>query len=116
MKLAAEHELLELFEVEPVLLDAGVPWAYNTLTFTTTRGDDVVQCVLTPGYGEIALNWSRDGRVLVRLTIGQVEAIRVELGSDGEKFVASFNKMTRLRDLIVQLKPFVCVEWGLASP
>jgi hypothetical protein len=31
-----DHELLSIFESEPEVLDADVPWFYNTLTF---RGD-----------------------------------------------------------------------------
>jgi hypothetical protein len=37
-----EWELLSLFESEPKVLDQGVPWQYNTLTFDTQRGDE--QC------------------------------------------------------------------------
>jgi hypothetical protein len=38
MILPTKHELLELFEVEPTVLDSGVPREYNTLTFTARRG------------------------------------------------------------------------------
>jgi hypothetical protein len=33
-----EWKLLDLFEVEPRLLDPDVPWAYNEMTFETVRG------------------------------------------------------------------------------
>jgi hypothetical protein len=32
-----DYELLAFFEAEPTVLDAGVPWIYNTLDFTTTH-------------------------------------------------------------------------------
>jgi hypothetical protein len=110
--LPPEHELLELFEVEPALRDQRIPWAYNTVTFTTQRGPDEVCCVLEPGFSEMELTWTRESRVVVQLRVGRVEAVRVETDSWGERFVAVFNEKAELLPLIVQLKPFVSVKWG----
>ena len=43
-----DHELLAFFEAEPTVLDAEVPWIYNTLDFTTTRDGIEVQCRFVP--------------------------------------------------------------------
>ena len=112
MTLPPEHELLELFEVEPVLRDQRIPWAYNTVTFTTRRGSDEVCCVLEPGFSGIEVTWTREGRVIVQLAVGRVEAVRAETDSWGERLVAVFNDKAAWSPLIVQLKPFVSVKWG----
>jgi hypothetical protein len=107
-----EHELLALFEVEPVVLDPDVPWAYNTVTFTTNRGQDEVRCVLVPGYSEIGLTWSRDGRAIVQLALERVKAVHAEMDDAGERLIVAFSEKVSLPDLIVQLKPLVKVQWG----
>lgn len=112
MNIPPEHELLELFEAEPVVLEPGMPWVYNSLTFTTQRGQDDVRCVLVPGYSEIELTWTRDGRVLVQLSVEHVEAVRAETDGSGERLVATFNEKAMLLPLILNLKPFVSVQWG----
>lgn len=112
MKLPQAHELLELFEVEPVVLDASVPWAYNTVTFITKRAHDEVECTFEPGYGEIEFNWSIDGRSVIHLNLERVESVRIDRDRACERFIVSFSEAAALPDLIVQLKPFVKVQWG----
>jgi hypothetical protein len=112
MKLPHADELLELFEAEPAVLDPGVPWAYNTVTFATKRGHDEVRCAFDPGYGEIEFNWSIDGRSMIQLKVERVEIVRIERYTAWEGFVVSFSEQAALPDLIVQLKPLVKVQWG----
>jgi hypothetical protein len=38
--LPPEHVLLGFFGAEPEVLDAGLPWFYNRLTFTVERNGD----------------------------------------------------------------------------
>jgi len=68
------HELTWLFEAEPVLLDPDVAIAYNTVTFTTARGDDRVVCVIRPASDEVDLTWSAGDREMVRLALAGVAA------------------------------------------
>jgi len=37
--LPEDYELIGFFEAEPEVLDPGVPWLYNILTFATVRGE-----------------------------------------------------------------------------
>lgn len=57
-----EWQLLSLFEVEPQVVDRGVPWFYNTLVFDTTRGEDRIRCEIEPAYEIIRLTWQQSGK------------------------------------------------------
>lgn len=111
MKLPPEHDLLQLFGAEPALLDAGVPWAYNTVTFTTRRGADEIECVLTPGYGGVALAWRREGRVIAQFALARVAAVCTRSDNSAEALVIAFEEKSALADFVLQLEPFVKVDW-----
>ena len=115
MILPGKLELLELFEVEPVILDSDVPPSYNTLTFTSVRGQDVVRCQILPGEGDITFDWTHAGRPKLHLRVGAAETLRVELGRDAEALVAAFSDRSGLVDLRIQLKPTIRVAWGSAD-
>ena len=55
MKIPPAGDLLEIFESEPGVLDAGVAWANNTLTFQCDVPAGAVRVVLVPGYSEVAI-------------------------------------------------------------
>ena len=74
----ADYELLSLFECEPTVADAGIPWAYNTLRFDTTRGADRIVCEIAPGYEVVRLSWERAGAEIVRLHLNWVQGLEIE--------------------------------------
>jgi hypothetical protein len=106
-----EHELLALFEVEPTLLDAGIPWVYNTLTFASLRDGHRVECTIVPGYGELRVAWSNAAQSLVDIRLNQVEGLRVEIGKTREALVAEFSEKTGLGLLTIELKPTIRLTW-----
>jgi hypothetical protein len=66
-----------------------LPWAYNSLTFDTTRGEDRVVCEIQPGYGEVRVRWSRKGADLVRLDLRRVAGLAIERAGEREVLVGT---------------------------
>jgi hypothetical protein len=110
-RLPDKHDLLALLG-EPRLADAGVPWAYNRLTFELTRGEDQIEATVAPGYGDLLIRWTRNGESLVTIQLGGVRALTVEKVKQRESLVAHFEESSRLRPLRLQLLPQVSVFWG----
>jgi hypothetical protein len=108
----AKHDLLALFETEPSLADAGVPWAYNALRFETQRGtNDRVICEIEPGYERLEIRWSRDGVDLIHLDLHWVNQLLVENEGGREALVARFRD-DHLLPLRLQLRPSIHIRWG----
>jgi hypothetical protein len=107
----AEHELIWLFESEPAVKLADVPWAYNELTFVTVRGPDTIRCVIEPGYQSLDLSWERDGLELVALALRRVRGIEVDRADGGEALVVTFAEPGPA-PLRLTLKPRVHLTWG----
>jgi hypothetical protein len=107
----AEHDLIELFEVEPSVLDRNVPWAYNSLTFETIRGADRVVCEIAPGYGEVNVRWSRNDSDLVHLRVRRVAGLTIERMGVREVLVGTFEDKVFL-PLRLQLRPAIHLSWG----
>ena len=112
--LPAEHELIELFEVEPTVLDSGVPRSYNSLTFDTVRGEYRVVCEIQSGYGQVRVHWSRDGIDLVRLDLRRVAGLAVERAGERQLLVATFDD-SGLVPMRLQLRPTSQVSWGMTD-
>ncbi|HCF99196.1 MAG TPA: hypothetical protein DEV93_01475 [Chloroflexi bacterium] len=106
------HELIAFFEAEPTLLDPGVDWHYNTLTFDTTRGTDRVMAVLDAGYISLKFEWTRAERPVVSLHCQEISELRIETPEAGtERLLARFTDKA-ISDLVLSLKPEVSVFWG----
>jgi hypothetical protein len=107
-----EHELTWLFESQPRLTDKDVIWFYNELAFTTQRGSDYVECVISPAYGELKFRWSRDGVELVNLDVKSVAGLEVIKAKGADLLKAVFKEGSGLRPLLIKLKPNVWISWG----
>ena len=106
-----EHDLIALFECEPVLADKDVPWSYNHLTFKTTRGLDQIVCEIEPGYHTLKFEWKQNAQSLVTLDLNWVAGLTAELTGQAEALIATFRD-EHLKPLRIQLKPNVSVSWG----
>jgi len=115
MKLPDDWQLLSVFEVEPVVSDPGVPWAYNTLTFETTRGEDHVRCDIIPGYDEFRLVWTRGDERIMTLTLCRVAALAVCTEHGNDSISLEFAD-ENIGPLILQLKPHVMVAFSTNNP
>ena len=109
-----QHDLIALFECEPISTDEAVPWCYNLLTFETTRGDAQITCEIEPGNQALKFRWSSSSQQLVLLDVDGIAGIQVELNEKTEAMIVTFenNKLTPLR---IQLRPHVSVLWGTES-
>jgi hypothetical protein len=107
-----EHELIGLFESEPRLADAKVPWAYNHLWFSRTIGDNLIECEIEPGYETVKLRWTRNGAEIINLGLHWVAGIRVETRPGMEALVVEFRNINNLLPLRLQLRPTIHVAWG----
>jgi len=104
-----DYELVAFFEAEPEVLDPGVPWFYNTLTFLTARDGIEVHCAICPSYGQLTLRLRLGGQDLLNVDLRCVVGMRVENRADREILLAS---VQRQDDFVLQLKPHVQVGWS----
>ena len=109
-----DWELIGLFACEPALLDPGLPWAYNHLTFATENGSDRIVCEIEPGYEILKFRWWRGGVLCVDLDCNWVRSLRVDSSSpEHEGLTAEFRYGGEfVRPLHIQLRPHVLVSWG----
>lgn len=107
------YELIGLFECDPVLTDAEIPWAYNSLRFDTVRGTDHVVCEIQPGYEVVRLEWTRDRVEIVRLELNSVQGLIVETVGGREALIGCFRDPT-IEPFHLQLRPNVHLRWGTA--
>lgn len=106
------HELIWLFESEPRLLDADLPWFYNRLTFEVQKDEDLLSCVLEPAENALTLIWSSRGNEILRLETCRIERLQVKKHESQEWLEAGFGDENGLLPLVIQLKPHICVSWG----
>jgi hypothetical protein len=106
--LPEDYELIAFFEVEPVILDPGVPWLYNTLTFLTSRDEFEVRLQISPSYGHLTLHLKLAGRDLLGLDLQHVDAIRLESRNGDDVLFVSCEPRS---SFALQLKPHVHIFW-----
>jgi hypothetical protein len=87
-----EHELIEFFGVMPQLLDASSPWFYNTLEFEVARDAFVVQCKLSPSYGDIGVRLLSGGLELSRFELKAFKSLRRYGTPTSDALIASFGE------------------------
>jgi hypothetical protein len=107
-----QYELIALFESEPAVTDAGVPWAYNHLAFKRTVGDSRIECEIEPGYQELRFRWFQRDAQLVDLDLHWVSGLTIESEKGREILVAHFRERSGLMPLRIQISPTVHVAWG----
>jgi hypothetical protein len=107
-----QYELLSLFESDPVLTDAKVPWAYNHLTFTRTIGESRIECEIEPGYETLKFRWVQHGAEVMDLDLHWVSGLTVECDGGREALVAHFRERSGLLPLRIQFAPSIRVSWG----
>lgn len=69
--------LLGVFGVEPEVLDAGVLWLCNRLTFSLDRNADHLTCMIEPAEGQINVALCRQGQESVRVSLGELRRLDV---------------------------------------
>jgi hypothetical protein len=110
-----EHELIGLFESEPILTDKNVPWAYNHLTFMRTIGENTLHCEIEPGYETLKFLLVQRDVELVNLDLHWVSGITVETKPGMEALIVHYRNRAGLLPLRIQFRPTVHVAWGTSN-
>ncbi|GGJ36763.1 hypothetical protein [Deinococcus roseus] len=108
-----EHELLWLFESEPVLDDPEEYWEFTTLHFTLIRQGLTLHCSMTPYLGNMTLVLEQEGNVLVKLHLAQIVSTRFIQKDHQEYLEVDFDPALPLRTLKLLVKPALSVVWGM---
>jgi hypothetical protein len=82
-------ELIGLFECEPKLADADMPWFYNRVRFDRRRGNERIELVIEPADHDLAFRWSIDGEAIIDLDLHDVVGLEVRLGHGKESLIVS---------------------------
>ena len=85
-------ELEAFFECEAALLDEGVDWRYNTLTFQTERAGVEVWCELQPSYATIRAALRTNGVEIARADIASFTALELSSEAGREVLTVRFDE------------------------
>jgi hypothetical protein len=110
-----DHELIGFFEAEPAILDPGVPWLYNTLTFETTRGDTHVLCKMSPSYRSLSVRLTIAEVERIDAAVGNVSSVRLDQHDGREALCATLQTRDGEGSLVLQLKPRVYLAWSVGT-
>jgi hypothetical protein len=106
-----DWQLIGLFESEPALLDPGLPWVYNRLTFQTQRGCDRIVSEIEPASEILTIRWWHQGELRLNLDLRWVSSLTVCLeGKDA--LIANFRGGVCLDPLELQLRPRLLLSWS----
>jgi len=101
---ATELQLLACFGVEPRWLEAGIPWYYNTATYTVALDRWQIEFVVQPSCGDVQLRIDCAGQRCFEFSATAVWDVRVidQPGVDAVEIV-----MDERSRLTLQLRPNV---------
>ena len=99
-------EFLAFFEVEPTMLDPGVPWVYNTLTYLTERDGYVVRFQISPSYSTLKVAVSFGGHEIADVELTAFTDLQILIEGGRETLIARFGETTA-SGLFLTLKPMV---------
>lgn len=99
-----EWQLLSFFEVEPQLLDADVPWLYNTATYEVEQGPFSLKFSVAPGNYDVRIVLRHDGHLLYELNAILVKDIRYKADVNPEQLEILINDHETLG---FRLKPHI---------
>lgn len=103
-----DFELVGFFEAEPSILDQGVPWSYNRLTFETVRGGVSVHAVFEPANGLFEVSLKVNDQEIASAQVQALGDVQLHQAAQREALSASFGKQHE-NTLWLTLKPAVCL-------
>lgn len=106
-----DFELLSIFECEPEVLVADVPWFYNTLTFRGERDGLKYLIKLSPAYGDLEVRIGDPNQPITHLSITEVSTLRLHEGHGEAVLMASFSDDSGRGILKIRLRPQLSIEW-----
>ena len=109
---ATELDVLGCLGVEPRLLDAEVPWVYNTATYSTESDSLGVEFEVAPAYHSVRLHVRLGDRLFYSFRASQVTDVRVSDGGATDTFEIVISERETLR---VQIRPSFEIHHGVTS-
>lgn len=106
-----DFELLSIFESEPEVLDANVPWFYNILTFRGERDGLKYRIKISPACGDLVISIGDSNHPITQLSITAVSALRLHEGHGDAVLMASFPSDSGRGLLKIRLRPHLSIEW-----
>jgi hypothetical protein len=106
-----DYELLSIFESDPELSDADVPWFYNTLTFRGEWEGQKYLIMINPSYGQMEVRFGDPSSPFTHLSITEVLALRLHEGHREAVLMVSFSPDSGRGLLKIRLKPKLSIEW-----
>jgi hypothetical protein len=97
-----EWQLLSFFEVEPTLLDSGVPWSFNDALYRVQQGDVSLSFAIAPNYRDVSLILSLGGTQVFEFRGRGVEDVRYEKEGSLETLRIIMHDRSSLR---IRVKP-----------
>jgi hypothetical protein len=111
-----QHELIEFFESEPKLLDEDIEeWIYNTLTFSISRNNNTIICIISPSYSHMKLSWTQGEKEIIYLDLNLIQSIKIQKEKDTETMLVEFDESESLTILRLRLKPDIHMFWGVEA-
>jgi hypothetical protein len=109
---ATELELLACFGVEPLLLDANVPWCYNDAEYLVEVDGMTVSFTVAPGYSDVRIIVRRDDRRVFEFNSMGVRNVRVIDEPEVDAVEVALAEQSWLR---LQLRPVFEITQGFAA-
>jgi hypothetical protein len=108
---AQEWELLSFFEVEPELLDSGVPWIYNDALYRVTRDHLILSFAVQPSYRDVRLMLIIDGQTTYELSAMGVDDVLYRK-EDGVETIEI--RLEERHSVLLSLEPHfqISQKWG----
>lgn len=97
-----EWQLLSFFEVEPTLLDSGVPWSFNDALYLVQQGGISLSFAIAPNYRDVRLILSLGGTQVFEFSGKGVEDVRYEKDGSLEALRIIMHDRSSLR---IRVKP-----------
>lgn len=111
-----EHELLWLFESEPVLAEPEEFWQFNTLNFTVENDSLKLTCSMSPYVGDMTITLEQEDQTLVHLNLFDVISTKVIHKDRQEYLEVVCDSSRQLRSLKLQIRPTLAIHWGMVIP
>jgi hypothetical protein len=106
-----EHELIDIFESEPSVLDEDMPWYYNELRFELKRNESVLEATIMPSVSDVKLRWHNEKQTFASLQLEDVRGLKIEKKNGIESLCIMFED-SLVRDLFIITKPYISISWG----
>ena len=105
-------ELIALFEAEPVDVyeeEIEIPWYYRTINFKLIRGNETLDCTISPANRIVDIWVDTNGRRLLQINLENVQEMKIEKTHDKEILHIVFSEDDVIEKFFIETKPYIYV-------